>query len=178
MHHNRERDLRLGHPAPPRRLLSLDPTPATPVRPPAPGARLPDILAYRLPGDWVVLAGRTDQANDRLSLRLAHPADLWFHIRGMPGSHVVLRVPGPAAPGRDVIETAASLAAYHSKARGAGTVPVTCTEARHVSKPGGAPPGTVSVRKERVLKVRPATEAQVAAWRAAGADGDDPDPGA
>ena len=58
------------------------------------------IAEYVLPGDWRVLAGRTDAANDYLSLKLARPGDLWFHIRGMPGSHVVLRVPSGEAPDR------------------------------------------------------------------------------
>jgi predicted ribosome quality control (RQC) complex YloA/Tae2 family protein len=82
----------------------------------------------------------------------------------MPGSHVVLRVPD-AAPDRATQELAASIAAFHSKARGAGTVAVSCTDARHVSKPGRAPPGTVTIRKESVLKVRPLTEAAAAALR-------------
>jgi predicted ribosome quality control (RQC) complex YloA/Tae2 family protein len=126
----------------------------------------PPYFEYLLPGGWQVLAGRTDAANDRLSLRLARPGDLWFHIRGMPGSHVVLRVPPGTEPDRPTLELAAALAAYHSKARGAGIVPVSCTEARHVSKPSGAPPGTVTIRKESVLKVRPASEAMVSGLRA------------
>lgn len=120
-----------------------------------------------LPGGWHVLAGRTDAANDRLSLRLARPDDLWFHIRGMPGSHVLLRVPSGAAPDRATLDLAAGLAAYHSKARTAGTVAISCTEARHVSKPRGAKPGTVTIRKERTLKVRPPNDETVASWRAA-----------
>ena len=123
-----------------------------------------DIVEYALPGGWAVLAGRTDAANDRLSLRLARPGDLWFHIRGMPGSHVVLRVQD-AAPDRATQELAASIAAFHSKARGAGTVAVSCTDARHVSKPKGAPQGTVTIKKESVLKVRPLTEVAAAALR-------------
>lgn len=122
------------------------------------------IVEYLLPGDWQVLAGRTEAANDHLSLTLARPADLWFHIRGMPGSHVVLRVPPGATPDRATRELAAGIAAYHSKARSAGTVAVTCTEARHVSKPRGARPGTVAIRKESVIKVRPPDETTVAAW--------------
>jgi predicted ribosome quality control (RQC) complex YloA/Tae2 family protein len=124
------------------------------------------VLAYTLPGGWQVLVGRSDAANDRLSLREARPSDRWFHVRGMPGSHVVLRVPSGQSPERTTLELAAALAAYHSKARGAGVVPVSCTEARHVSKPRGAKPGTVSIRKEQVLKVRPLSEPAAAALRA------------
>ena len=123
------------------------------------------IACYTLPGGWEVLVGRTDAANDRLSLRLARPGDWWFHIRGLPGSHVVLRVPAGVTPDRATQELAAALAAYHSKARQAGTVPVSCTEARHVSKPKGAKPGTVAIRKELVLKVRPLTESAAATLR-------------
>ncbi len=125
----------------------------------------PPILEYALPGGWVVLAGNSDQSNDHLSRKLAMPGDLWFHIRGMPGSHVVLRVPAGTAPDRATRELAAAIAAWHSKARGAGTVAVSCTEARNVSKPRGAPVGTVSIRKETVLKVRPPDDAAIAALR-------------
>jgi predicted ribosome quality control (RQC) complex YloA/Tae2 family protein len=123
------------------------------------------IIEYRLPGDWQVLAGRTDAANEYLSLRLARQRDLWFHIRGMPGGHVVLRVSEGARPDRTTEELAAAIAAFHSKARTAGTVAVSCTEGRNVSKPAGAKPGTVSITKERVLKVRPLNEAAAAAMR-------------
>lgn len=126
------------------------------------------IVEYHLPGGWQVLAGRTDAANEYLSLRLAGPRDLWFHIRGMPGGHVVLRVPEDARPDRATEELAAAIAAFHSKARSAGTVAVSCTEGRHVSKPAGAKPGTVTITKERVLKVRPLTEEAAAELRVAG----------
>jgi predicted ribosome quality control (RQC) complex YloA/Tae2 family protein len=124
------------------------------------------LLEYALPGGWQVLVGRTDAANDRLSLRVARARDRWFHVRGLPGSHVVLRVGEDAAPDRATLELAAAIAVYHSKARAAGIVPVSCTEARHVSKPRGAKPGTVAIRKEQVLKVRPLSDRAAAALRA------------
>ena len=127
------------------------------------------VLEYELPDGWQVVAGKTDAANDYVSLRLAKPLDRWFHVRGMPGSHVVLRVPGGREPDRATLERAAGLAAYHSKARTGGVVPVSMTEGRHVSKPRGARPGTVEIRKESVLKVRPLAEAEVAAMRRASA---------
>jgi predicted ribosome quality control (RQC) complex YloA/Tae2 family protein len=129
--------------------------------------RMAGIVTYALPGGWEVLAGRTDQANDYLSIKLARPDDRWFHIRGMPGSHVVLRVPSGTLPDRETLERAAGIAAFHSKAREAGTVAVSCTEARNVSKPRGVPPGTVTIKKESVLKVRPVTAAMAAEWKVA-----------
>jgi predicted ribosome quality control (RQC) complex YloA/Tae2 family protein len=116
----------------------------------------PRLHEYALPGGWKVLAGRTEADNDRLSLRLAGPADWWFHVRGQSGSHVVLQGPAGAAPDRETLRAAAAVAAWHSKARGGGLVAVSCTQARYVSKPRGAPPGTVQIRRETVLRVRPA----------------------
>jgi predicted ribosome quality control (RQC) complex YloA/Tae2 family protein len=113
------------------------------------------VAEYELPGGWKVLAGRTDADNDRLSLKVARANDWWFHVRGMPGSHVILQGPEDAEADRETLERAAAIAAYHSKARAGGVVPVSCTRARNVSKPRGAKPGTVEIRDERVLKVRP-----------------------
>lgn len=124
----------------------------TAARPAKPSPRL---FRYALPGGWVVLAGRSEEDNDELSLRIAGPDDVWFHVRGLPGSHVVLQVPSGEQPDRETLRRAAAVAAYHSKARDAGTVPVSYTRARYVSKPRGAQPGTVSIRKESVIKVRP-----------------------
>ena len=104
---------------------------------------------------WTALVGRSDADNDRLSIKLARTDDWWFHVRGMPGSHVLLRGPEGAEADRETLERAAALAAYHSKAREGGVVAVSCTRARYVTKPRGAKPGTVAIRKETVLKVRP-----------------------
>jgi predicted ribosome quality control (RQC) complex YloA/Tae2 family protein len=108
-----------------------------------------------LPGGFRVLVGKTDRDNDELSLKVAAPDDYWFHVRGVPGSHVVLQAPEGAEVSRRTLEQAAAIAAYHSKARNAGVVAVSCTRARYVSKPRAAKPGTVEIRRETTLKVRP-----------------------
>jgi predicted ribosome quality control (RQC) complex YloA/Tae2 family protein len=114
------------------------------------------IIEHELPGGWKVLAGKTDVDNDYLSLKLAKPNDYWFHVRGMPGSHVVLGAGSKEVPNRATLKQAAAVAAYYSKARHGGVVPVSCTEVRYVTKPRGAKPGLVHIRKEITLKVRPA----------------------
>ena len=113
------------------------------------------LIEYTLPGDWKVLAGRTDADNDYLSLKAAAADDWWFHVRGMPGSHVILKCPAGREPDRETLKRAAAIAAYHSKAHGGGIVAVSCTRARYVTKTKGAKPGSVRIRKESVLKVRP-----------------------
>ncbi len=121
-----------------------------------PRDRDPRLLSYVLTGGWRLLVGRTDADNDRLSLKVARPEDWWFHVRGMPGSHVILQCPSGREPDRETLKEAAAIAAYHSKAREGGVVAVSCTRARYVTKPRGAKAGTVQIRKEIVLKVRPA----------------------
>ena len=128
----------------------------------------PDVWKYVLPGGWEALAGKTDADNDLLSLKTACANDLWFRVHGLPGSHVILRrlprselcsaAGGPEGEAADnaVIKQAAAIAAWHSKARDAGIVPVSCTEAKNVSKPRGAKPGTVCIKREKTIKVRPA----------------------
>lgn len=120
----------------------------------------PQLYRYELPGGWEVLAGRTDIDNDRLSIKMARPDDWWFHVRGMPGSHVILRARPDAEPDRETLKRAAAIAVYHSKGRAGGVVPVSCTQARNVSKPQGAKPGLVHIRREEILKVRPALPEQ------------------
>jgi len=115
------------------------------------------VYTYKLTGDWTVIVGKTDRDNDRLSIKLAHPQDWWFHVHGMPGSHVLLkRKENNEEPSLEIFKAAAAIAAYHSKARSGGAVPVSCTRARYVTKPRGNKPGTVFIRKEKIIKVRPA----------------------
>jgi predicted ribosome quality control (RQC) complex YloA/Tae2 family protein len=116
----------------------------------------PKLFKYLIDGRWEVLAGRTDADNDRLSLKIAHADDWWFHVKSMPGSHVILRALPGIEPDREILKKAAAVAAYHSKMRDGGVVAVSATLARHVTKPRGAKPGTVSIKKEIILKVRPA----------------------
>jgi predicted ribosome quality control (RQC) complex YloA/Tae2 family protein len=117
-------------------------------------------IEYNLPDGFRVLVGKTDADNDALSLRVARQDDWWFHVHAMPGSHVILQAPEGVEADRATLEAAAAIAAYHSKAKNAGRVPVSYTRARNVSKPRGVPAGTVEIRKEATLKVRPGLPAE------------------
>jgi predicted ribosome quality control (RQC) complex YloA/Tae2 family protein len=111
---------------------------------------------FRSSEGWDVLIGRSSEANDHLTLHMARPEDYWFHAHGCPGSHVVLRRgKGANEPSKATLEEVASWAAFHSKSRHAGKVPVIYTQKKYVRKPRGAKAGTVIVEREKMLMVRP-----------------------
>lgn len=103
-----------------------------------------------------VLIGRGDADNDYLTFKVAAPRDWWLHVGGgTPGSHVVIRNPDGGEPPRAVVERAAELAAWYSKAKNARKVEVHVCRVADVSKPRGAPRGRVSLKKWKGVKVVP-----------------------
>jgi len=105
---------------------------------------------------YEVLVGRGSEENDVLTFEVAQPDDVWMHVAdGTPGSHVVVRNPDGGPLPRAVIEGAAQLAAWYSKARDKKRVEVSYCLARHVSKPRGAPAGLVQIASEALVKVTP-----------------------
>lgn len=108
-------------------------------------------------GGFEVWAGKNSANNDLLTVRHSRPNDIWFHARGVGGSHVVIKVgSAPGEPSKEAIRQAASIAAYYSKHRNAKHVPVAYTEKKYVRKPKGAAPGSVLVDREKVIMADPA----------------------
>ncbi len=101
---------------------------------------------------WI---GKSARNNDLL-VQMGHKEDVWLHARGVPGSHVLIRMGNNKdLPPKSVILEAASYAAYNSKARGADVVPVIYTKKKYVRKPKGSAPGAVVVDREEVEFVSP-----------------------
>ena len=111
------------------------------------------------PDGFTVLVGRTAADNDVLTSKLADPGDWWLHVAGASGSHVVVRNPDQLdrLP-RDTIRFAAALAAGYSRARAAARAEVHVARCRDVSKPRGAPPGQVALRRFATVRVVPTRE--------------------
>jgi len=105
---------------------------------------------------WEVWVGRNNADNDLITHRLSNPHDLWFHVVGVPGSHVILRRPTRnSKPKPTTLVEAAQTAAFFSKARKQTRVPVIYTERKFVSKPRRAKPGQAICTREREIFVRP-----------------------
>lgn len=112
--------------------------------------------SFYLGGDWTVYVGQNNARNEMLTFEFAAKHDYWFHARGVPGSHVVLRhAGGVVEPPKPILEKAAAIAAHFSKARTSGLVPVICTQRKYVRKIKGAEKGKVRVDREEVLIVPP-----------------------
>ena len=100
-----------------------------------------------------ILAGRGARENDELTLRHANGNDVWLHVRGRPGAHVVVRGPGPS-PSPELLRLAAQVAMAHSGVPDGEAADVAWTRAKYVQKKKGMAPGRVLVTQERVLHLR------------------------
>ena len=122
------------------------------------GAEAQEKIPYRryTIDNWDIYVGRNDRQNDELTTRFARPPDLWLHAAGHAGSHVVIRRPDrTTAVPQDVIQKAASLAVFFSKAKHTSYAEVHYTEARFVHKRRHAPAGEVVVEKCKSIRVSP-----------------------
>ena len=105
---------------------------------------------------YEVWVGKDSSSNDLLTMKFAKQSDLWFHVSGYSGSHTVLKIPEEleSVP-KEVIEIAASICAYFSKARNARSVKVSYTKVRNVQKYKGAESGSVVIKNEKSITVKP-----------------------
>ena len=112
---------------------------------------------FTAPDGTVILVGKNNYQNDKLTFKTAYFNDLWFHTKDIPGSHVILRC-GDDDPGDASILLAASLAAHFSQAAGSSKIPVDYTRCRFVKKPSGAKPGFVIFTNQTTLYITPDEE--------------------
>ena len=92
---------------------------------------------------FTVYIGKNNVQNDYLSLKFAHPNDLWFHTQNIHGSHILLRNPEKLEIPEHVLSECAKLAKENSKAKLSSNVPVDYCQAKFVKKSPGAKPGLV-----------------------------------
>lgn len=110
---------------------------------------------FKAGDDMEVWVGKDSATNDLLTMKHSAQNDLWFHVRGFSGSHTVLKTGNKKEIDKKYILSAASIAAYYSKARNGGNVPVAYTERKYVKKKKGFREGTVILEKEKVIFVKP-----------------------
>lgn len=89
-----------------------------------------------------IYVGKNNLQNEELTFHFAAGNDWWFHAKGVPGSHVIVKSEGKELPDR-VFEEAGRLAAYYSQNRGNEKTEIDYIEKKHVKKPNGSKPGFV-----------------------------------
>jgi predicted ribosome quality control (RQC) complex YloA/Tae2 family protein len=115
----------------------------------------PQLESYQASDGTEILVGKNNKQNDYLTSKHAGRDEIWLHTKDIPGSHVVIR---SKTPDEQTIKEAAILAAYFSKARLSGSVPVDYTKVRYVKKPNGAKPGFVIYDNQQTIYVTPDEE--------------------
>ena len=101
-------------------------------------------LHYLSSDGYHLYVGKNNLQNDELTFHFATNADWWFHAKGIPGSHVILKNHNPESEIPDrTYEEAAALAAYYSKGRDNDKVEIDYIEKKQVKKPAGGKPGFV-----------------------------------
>ena len=110
---------------------------------------------FRISSGKTVLVGKNNLQNDWLTLKKANKTDIWFHVKNIPGSHVILQ--SSEATDEDIKETA-EIAAYFSKAKNSAHVQVDYVTDKRVKKPNGAKPGFVIYTGQNSIEVTPEKE--------------------
>lgn len=138
-------------------LVRRTPEPARPVshQQPAAGKKKHRIrlLSMTSSDGWTIYVGRNRHENDELITHVAQPHDVWLHVKGQGGAHVLVKVPSAKRePPGTTMKEAAQAAARLSKTAAGGKVLVMYTQCRYVRKVPGKP-GLVTCENERTIEV-------------------------
>ena len=109
---------------------------------------------YRSSDGYDIYVGKNNYQNDELSFKVATGNDWWFHAKGMPGSHVIVKANNEELPDR-VFEEAGRLAAYYSKGRENDKIEIDYLQKKNLKKPSGAAPGFVVYYTNYSLVIEP-----------------------
>ena len=98
--------------------------------------------------------GKNNLQNEELTLKFANGGDWWFHAKGIPGSHDIVKSGGSELPDR-TFEEAARLAAFYSKNRAGEKVEIDYIQRKHVKKPNSGKPGFVIYHTNYSMMIEP-----------------------
>ena len=151
----------MGELPPPRPLADAgEVPPPRPLAAPAPrgaaagemgrGRRLP-YRRFESAGGRSILVGREGKDNHALTFQVSSPHDVWLHVRGFPGCHVVIPLARGQEPDTETLLDAAHLAVHFSKAPKQGFVEVMWTRRKNVRAVKKGRPGQVLVEGDRTV---------------------------
>ena len=114
-------------------------------------------LHYISSDGYHMYVGKNNLQNEELTFKFANGGDWWFHAKGLPGSHVIVKAEGDELPDR-TFEEAARLAAYYSKNRASEKVEIDYIQRKHVKKPNAGKPGFVIYHTNYSMMIEPNIE--------------------
>ncbi len=117
----------------------------------------PNYDTYFTPSGVEIVVGKNNLQNEYITHKLAHRTDVWFHTKGGPGSHVVVRETFPLS--EETIRAAANLAAYFSKMRRSNSVPVDYVLIKHLKKVPGKINSFVTYTNQKTIYIDPDEDA-------------------
>lgn len=109
---------------------------------------------YRSNDGYDIYVGKNNLQNEELTFKVANGGDWWFHAKGIPGSHVIVKTGGDELPDR-TFEEAARLAGYYSKGRETDKIEIDYLQRKNVKKPNGSAPGFVVYYTNYSMTVSP-----------------------
>lgn len=101
-----------------------------------------------------IFVGRNNRQNELLTMKTSKKEDFWLHVKGIPGSHVIIRTEGRSITDK-TLEEAAVIAAWYSKVRNSSNVEVDYTQRKYVWKPKNSKPGFVQYSNQSTVVVTP-----------------------
>ncbi len=113
-------------------------------------------LVYKLDNGAVFYIGKNNRQNEEVTFKIANSNDYWFHIKDLPGSHVILK--SPQDPTEDELLIGAQLAAYFSKARQSSNVEIDYTQRKNVKRHPAKQVGLVNYENYNTLVVTPSKD--------------------
>ena len=114
-------------------------------------------LHYISSDGYHMYVGKNNLQNEELTFKFANGGDWWFHAKGLPGSHVIVKTEGDELPDR-TFEEAARLAAFYSKNRASEKVEIDYIQRKHVKKPNAGKPGFVIYHTNYSMMIEPAID--------------------
>ncbi len=111
---------------------------------------------YQAEDGTIILVGKNNLQNEQVSFKLSKKGDTWFHVKDIPGSHVLIT--GNKNPSDETVTFAGELAAYFSKARHSNLIQVDVLDAKKLHKPTGTAPGFVTYDRDKTIRVTPNEE--------------------
>lgn len=137
---------------------SIDPTALPTTRPLKKNPKKAGPPGFLSSDGMAIIVGRNDRENEALTFRLARGNDLWFHARGIPGSHLIVRMERRREIPYQTLLDAATLALYFSKGRKAGKGDVLYTFKKYIQRPKNQKAGSVLTSQDQniYIEIEPA----------------------